>query len=124
MPLFKEPKYKTSKIDLDKDTVFKSLKKRTNPKPKKEVKFTWSGLGNLVRSLAPTDPRKFERLGLLASGEAKPEEKDYIDFFEDVEKGLYGIAENTAYSIGDLATSGIDAVAGTNLNERLDKSFE
>ena len=35
MPLFKEPKYKTSKIDLDKDTVFKSLKKRTNQKPKK-----------------------------------------------------------------------------------------
>ena len=124
MPLFKEPKYKTSKIDLDKDTVFKSLKKRTNPKPKKEVKFTWSGLGNFVRSLTLTDPRRFERVGLLASGEAKPEEKDYIDFFEDVEKGLYGAAENTAYSIGDLATSGIDAVAGTNLNERLDKSFE
>ena len=62
MPLFKEPKYKTSKIDLDKDTVFKSLKKRTNPKPKKEVKFTWSGLGNLDRSLALTDPRRFERV--------------------------------------------------------------
>ena len=123
MPLFKEPK-EPKFITIDKEPVLRSIKKRTNPKPKKEVKFTWSGLGNLIRSLAPTDPRKFERLGLLASGEAKPEEKDYIDFFEDIEKGLYGAAENTAYSIGDLATSGIDAVAGTDLNERLDKSFE
>ena len=123
MPLFKEPK-EPKFIKIDKDPIFKSIKKRTNPKPKKEVKFTWSGLGNLVRSLSLTDPRKFERVGLLASGEAKPEEKDYIDFFEDIEKGLYGAAENTAYSIGDLATSGIDAAAGTDLNERLDKAFE
>ena len=35
MPLFKEPKYKTSKIDLDKDTVFKSLKKKNKSKTKK-----------------------------------------------------------------------------------------
>jgi hypothetical protein len=123
MPLFKEPK-EPKFIKIDKDPVLKSIRKRTNPKPKKEVKFTWSGLGNLVRSLSFTDPRKFERVGLLASGEAKPEEKDYIDFFEDIEKGLYGAAENTAYSIGDLATSGIDAAAGTDLNERLDKAFE
>ena len=123
MPLFKEPK-EPKFITIDKEPVLRSIKKRTNPKPKKEVKFTWSGLGNLVRSLSLTDPRKFERIGLLASGEAKPEEKDYIDFFEDIEKGLYGVAENTAYSIGDLATSGIDAVAGTDLNERLDKAFE
>ena len=120
MPLFREKK----PTQIDKETLFETLKQRTNPKPKKEVKFTWSGLGNLVRSLTFTDPRRFERVGLLASGEAKPEEKDYIDFFEDVEKGLYGIAENTAYSIGDLATTGIDAAAGTDLNEKLNEAFE
>ena len=92
MPLFKEPKYKTSKIDLDKDTVFKSLKKRTNPKPKKEVKFTWRGAANLASSFDITSPRRLERLGLLSRGEEKPQEKDYIDFFEDIEKGLYKVA--------------------------------
>ena len=124
MPLFKEPKYKTSKIDLDKDTVFKSLKKRTNPKPKKEVKFTWKGLANLASSFDITSPRRLERLGLLSRGEEKPQEKDYIDFFEDIEKGLYKVAESTAYSIGDLATTGIDAAAGTDLNTKLDEAFE
>jgi hypothetical protein len=37
MPLFKEPKYKTSKIDLDKDTVFKSLKKEQIQNQKKKL---------------------------------------------------------------------------------------
>ena len=124
MPLFFDDEPKT----LKKKTLFESVKKGTNPKPKKDVRFfSWSNvkaLGNLARSLSLTDPRKFERLGLLASGEAKPEEKDYIDFFEDIEKGLYGAAENTAYSIGDLATTGIDAAAGTDLNEKLNKAFE
>ena len=124
MPLFFDYEQKT----LKKKTLFESVKKGTNPKPKKDVRFfSWSNvkaLGNLARSLSLTDPRKFERLGLLARGEAKPEEKDYIDFFEDIEKGLYGAAENTAYSIGDLATTGIDAAAGTDLNEKLNKAFE
>ena len=38
MPLFKEPK-EPKFITIDKDPVLKSIRKRTNPKPKKEVKL-------------------------------------------------------------------------------------
>jgi hypothetical protein len=121
MPLFfEDDKPKT----IEKKTLFGSVKERTNPKPKKEVKFTWKGLANLASSFDITSPRRLEKLGLLASGEQKPQEKDYIDFFEDIEKGLYKAAESTAYSIGDLATTGIDAAAGTDLNTKLDEAFE
>jgi hypothetical protein len=124
MPLFREKK----PIEIDNQTLFESLKQRTNPKPKKPVKiFSWSNLkaaANLARSLSGDLGYKFKRIQELSEGNAKPEEKDYIDFFEDVEKGLYGIAENTAYSVGDLATTGIDAVAGTDLNEKITETFE
>ena len=76
MPLFFEDD--KPKI-IEKKTLFGSVKERTNPKPKKEVKFTWKGLGNLIRTLAPTDPRKFERLVLLASAEEKPQENLFCD---------------------------------------------
>ena len=54
----------------------------------------------------------------------KPKEKDYIDFFEDMEKSIYGAAQNIGYSFGDLITTGIDAAADTNLTEKLDKIYE
>ena len=117
--------YKTEppeKVDIEKKYLYKSIKKYTNP-PKKKVKYTFKGLANLLTGLHPTgQARTAQRLKQLQEGSPETE-KDYIDFFEDLELGLYGIAENTAYSIGDLATMGIDAVAGTDLNEKLDEKF-
>ncbi len=40
------------------------------------------------------------------------EEKDYIDTFEDLEKGFYSGAQKLGYAIGDLATAGIDLTVG------------
>jgi hypothetical protein len=121
MPLFKEKK--PTEFN-EAESVLEALRSRTNKKEKKPVKFTWKGLGNLVANFSPDLGVKYRRLKALTEETAKPEEKDYIDFFEDVEKGLYGIAENTAYSVGDLATTGIDAVAGTDLNEKITEAFE
>jgi hypothetical protein len=121
MPLFKEKK-PTEFNEVE--SVLEALRSRTNKKEKKPVKFTWKGLGNLVANFSPDLGVKYRRIKALTEETAKPEEKDYIDFFEDVEKGLYGIAENTAYSVGDLATTGIDAVAGTDLNEKITEAFE
>lgn len=41
-----------------------------------------------------------------------------------MEKGIYKVAENITFSIGDLATMGIDAVAGTDLNLKLNDLYE
>jgi len=126
MPLFfEDDKPKT----IEKKTLFGSVKKKTNPKPKKPMSrfFSWSNLkagANLAKSLTGDLSFKYKRIKELSEGTAKPVEKDYIDFFEDLEKGLYGAAESTAYTIGDLATSGIDAAAGTDLNTKLDEAFE
>ena len=38
----------------------------------------------------------------FAEGRDKPEEKDYIDFFEDIEKSVFGAAQSLGYSFGDL----------------------
>jgi len=121
MPLFKEKK--PTEFN-EAESVLEALRSRTNKKEKKPVKFTWKGLGNFVANFSPDLGVKYRRIKALTEETAKPEEKDYIDFFEDVEKGLYGIAENTAYSVGDLATTGIDAVAGTDLNEKITEAFE
>jgi hypothetical protein len=120
MGLFREDPPKEQEIGNK--TLFRSIKKYTNP-PKKKVKYTWKGLANLLSGLSPTNiPQTVKRLEQLKEGSPETE-KDYIDFFEDLEKGVYGIAENTAYSIGDLATMGMDAVAGTNLNEKIDDLY-
>ena len=58
------------------------------------------------------------------SGRDKGEEKDYIDFFEDMEKSVFGATQGLGYSFGDLATTGIDIVAGTGLTEKLDEVYE
>ena len=60
----------------------------------------------------------------LAKGRKKPVEKDYTDFFEDMEKSIFGAAQNISYSIGDLLTTGIDIAFDTNLTEKLDKVYE
>ncbi len=77
MPLFREKK----PTEIDNQTLFESLKQRTNPKPKKPVKFTWSGLGNLVRGFSPDLGYKIKRIQELSEGTAKPVEKDLHRFF-------------------------------------------
>ena len=95
-------------------------------KKKKPVKFTWKGLANLSTSMFSTNPfdkRKLERLKELQVG-SKAKEKDYIDFFEDIEKSLAGGVQDLGYAVGDLLTSGVDAAVGTDLSEKLDEVYE
>ena len=98
MPLFK-PKPPTE-FD-ESDEILEALKAQTNRKEKKKVKFTWKGFAKFARNLSPDLNYKYRRIMELADDKAKPEEKDYIDLFEDIEKGAYGIGENLAYSIAD-----------------------
>ena len=101
---------------------------------KKPVKFTWSGAADFLTTTSNTPLGRYNlrslmdkslpRITDLAAGRDKPKEKDYIDFFEDIEKSVFGAAQNIGYSIGDLLTTGIDAARDTNLTERLDTVYE
>jgi len=107
---------------------------------KKPVKFTWKGLADFIATtdlgsplstynLATLMDKSLPRITDLAAGRDKPQEKDYIDFFEDMEKSIFGAAQNTGYAIGDLITSGIDIGAAavgkeTELTERLTEKYE
>jgi hypothetical protein len=120
--------FNKNKIILDKDTVQNTLTsslKKTLTKQKKPVKFTWEGLKNFsqVFTTNPFDKMRNERLKELMDGN-KANEKDYIDFFEDMEKSIYSGVQNIGYSIGDLLTTGTDLALDTNLTERLDKAYE
>ena len=118
-PFLKKP------TEIEKQTARKILENTLN-KRKKPVKFTWKGASQLVGSFFDTNPfskLKTERIKQLMEGD-KAQEKDYIDFFEDIEKGLYGGVQDLGYGIGDLITSGIDAAAGTELTEALDEAYE
>ena len=121
--------FKDKKIILDtetvKDTLSSAIKKPLTVQ-KKPVKFTWEGLKNfsLVFSTNPFDKLKRDRLEELMSGKDKAKEKDYIDFFEDMEKSIYGAVQNIGYSISDLLTTGVDMAVDTNLTEALDKAYE
>ena len=120
-----DPFLKKQPSQIEKNTARKivenTLNKRTKP-----VKFTWEGLKNLSLFFEtnPFDKLKTERLNDIMEGRSKAQEKDYIDFFEDVEKGLYGGVQDLGYAVGDLLTSGIDIVAGTNLTEDLTEVYE
>jgi len=113
------------KVDIEVNDIQKSINKNI-AKPSKPVKFTWDGLKNfgLLFETNPFSKLKTDRLKQLMSGEDKGEEKDYIDFFEDMEKSVYGAAQSLGYSFGDLITTGIDMAADTNLTERLDEVYE
>ena len=93
----------------DKD-VNAILKKRFGSKEKKPTKFTWKGLANFAHLFDTNifSPHRTRRIKDLMEGNDKAEEKDYIDFFEDIEKGIYSGSQKMGYAIGDLATSGID----------------
>jgi hypothetical protein len=129
--------FKEKKTILDaetvKDTLSSSIVKPLTVQ-KKPVKFTWDGLLNFGVSLSNTPIGKYNIQSLIdntlpratdiVKGRKKPQEKDYIDFFEDMEKSVFGAAQNIGYSIGDLLTTGIDIAADTNLTEALDKVYE
>ena len=117
------------KIILDQDQVKETLTnslQKTLTKQKKPVKFTWEGLKNFskVFTTNPFDKMRNERLMELMDNKDKPKEKDYIDFFEDMEKSIYGAVQNIGYSFGDLITTGIDAAADTELTTKLDKIYD
>ncbi len=109
---------------IEADEILKSIENTLNKK-KKPVKFTMRGLTELI-DIEGSNPL------LLIPGikekvnkyKEKPTEDNYIDFFEDIEKGLKGGVQDLGYGIGDLITSGIDAAAGTDLSERLDEIYE
>ena len=109
---------------IEADEILKSIENTLNKK-KKPVKFTMRGLTELI-DIEGSNPL------LLIPGikekvnkyKEKPTEENYIDFFEDIEKGLKGGVQDLGYGIGDLITSGIDAAAGTDLSERLDEIYE
>ena len=120
-----DPFLKKQPSQIEKNTARKivenTLNKRTKP-----VKFTWEGLKNLSLffDTNPFSKLKTDRLNDIMEGRSKAQEKDYIDFFEDVEKGLYGGVQDLGYAVGDLLTSGIDAAIDTNLTEELTKVYE
>jgi len=115
----------------DKD-VNAILRKRFGIKEeKKPVKFTWKGLANFAHLFDTNifSPHKIRRIKDLMEGNDEAEEKDYIDFFEDIEKAVYSGTQKFGYAIGDLATSGIDLgakVVGkeTELSEELSELYE
>ena len=121
--------FNKNKTILDKDTVSNTLTtslKKTLTKQKKPVRFTWKGAADFATSVFntnPFDPRKLERIKELTTTK-NIKEKDYIDFFEDMEKAVLGGAQNIGYSIGDLLTTGTDLALDTNLSEKLDKAYE
>ena len=112
------------KVDVEVNDIQKAIKKNV-ARPSKPVKFTWKGAANFLATASNTPLRNYQlqslmdkslpRITDLAEGRDKPEEKDYIDFFEDMEKSVFGAAQGLGYSFGDLATTGIDIVAGTGL---------
>ena len=129
--------FNQKKIILDQDQVKETLSsslQKTLTKQKKPVKFTWKGAADLFISMSNTPLRDYNlstlmntdlpRVTDLAEGRDTPTEKDYIDFFEDMEKSIFGAAQNITYSIGDLLTTGTDLAFDTNLTEKLDKAYE
>jgi len=120
------------KVDIEVNDIQKAIKKNIS-KASKPVKFTWKGAANFLATASNTPLRNYQlkslmdkslpRITDLAEGRDKPKEKDYIDFFEDMEKSVFGAAQSLGYSFGDLVTTGIDAAADTNLTEKLDEVY-
>ena len=117
---------------VEAETIDKIIKKRLNPKPKgKAVKFTWEGLANFAHLFNTNifSPQKLSRIRELMGGKDKAKEKDYIDFFEDIEKSIYSGTQKLGYAIGDIITTGVDmgaSVVGkeTELTEKLSDIYE
>ena len=85
---------------IEADEILKSIENTLNKK-KKPVKFTWKGFADLTSSFLETNPfdkLKLKRIKELQEG-SEAKEKDYIDFFEDIEKGLYGGVQDLGYGL-------------------------
>jgi len=119
-----KPKSTILDAETVKDTLSSSIVKPLTVQ-KKPVKFTWKGFANFAKIIEPNPFSKLRRRRIEELREGAPaKEKDYIDFFEDMEKSVYGAAQNILYSVGDLLTTGIDMAADTNLTQALDKAYE
>ena len=118
--------FKQKEKSIERAETITGLAREVLNKKKKPVKFTWKGFANLASGFLETNPfdkLKTDRIKELQEG-SEAKEKDYIDFFEDIEKSLYGGVQDLGYAVGDLLTSGVDAVAGTDLSEKLDEVYE
>ena len=112
--------------DVSAEGFREALKDSLNKK-KKPVRFTWEGLGNLGITLT-TNPGlarlRQKRLEELRAGN-KANEKDYIDFFEDIEASFAGGVQDLGYSIEDIITTGIAGVSGNDkLLRDVEKHYE
>ena len=76
-------KFKKEKTYIDEDTVSSVIKKKFKPEAK-PTKFTWEGARNLLTTLVGPTKMKLDRIKDLTEENVKAEEKDYIDFFEDL----------------------------------------
>ncbi len=113
---------------VDQDTINAILEKKFKPKAK-PVKFTWQGARNFLTTLTGPTTMKLDRIRDLTERNVKAEDKDYIDFFEDLEKAGLSAADKLGYALTDLATAGIDLGAKaigkeTRLNERIRDVYE
>ena len=125
--------FKKKDPEVEASEIQKAIKNNI-ARPSKPVKFTWKGAADFLISASNTPLRNYQlqslmdkslpRITDLAEGRDKPEEKDYIDFFEDMEKSVFGAAQSLGYSFGDLVTTGIDIAADTNLTKKLDEEYE
>ena len=127
---FRIKQKKPSQVEAE--TIDKIIKKRLNPKPKgKAIKFSREVLENLGHRFDTNifSPQKLSRIKELMGDKDKAKEKDYIDFFEDIEKSIYSGTQKLGYAIGDIITTGVDmgaSVVGkeTELTEKLSDIYE
>ena len=105
--------------NVNQDTVDAIIKKRFNTE-RKPVKFTLKGFTELGPELNPflLIPGIKEK---IEKYKEDPSEKNYIDFFEDIDKAGASGLQKLGYAIGDLATAGLDLTLGrigdnTNFN--------
>ncbi len=122
-----DPFKKKKQQELDNaDTILELARSQLNKK-KKPVKFTWNGLFNLGLQFSTNpglSPLRQKRLQELREGN-KANEKDYIDFFEDIEKGVAGGIQDLGYGVEDLLTTGIAGLTNNpKLLEDLDEYYK
>ena len=122
-----DPFKKKKQQELDNaDTILELARSQLNKK-KKPVKFTWNGLFNLGLQFSTNpglSPLRQKRLQELREGN-KANEKDYIDFFEDIEKGVAGGIQDLGYGVEDLLTTGIAGLTDNpKLLEDLDEYYK
>ena len=122
-----DPFKKKKQQELDNaDTILELARSQLNKK-KKPVKFTWNGLFNLGLQFSTNpglSPLRQQRLQELREGN-KANEKDYIDFFEDIEKGVAGGIQDLGYGVEDLLTTGIAGLTNNpKLLEDLDEYYK